>query len=62
MNRRNLCVGLVDFDNDGTFERVGSAGVIFAASNVMHGLKNVGETNAVYFVIAIGRESAPMQA
>jgi quercetin dioxygenase-like cupin family protein len=54
--------GLVEFDNDGTFERVGPGGVIFAASNVMHGLKNVGETNAVYFVIAIGRESGIMPA
>ena len=50
--------GTVEFDNNGTFERVGPGGVIFAASNVMHGLKNVGTTNANYFVIAIGRESA----
>jgi quercetin dioxygenase-like cupin family protein len=54
--------GTVEFDNDGTFQRVGPGGVIFAASNVMHGLKNVGETNANYFVIAIGRESVSMPA
>lgn len=49
--------GEVEFDNDGTKEKVGPGGVIFAASNVMHGLKNVGSTPANYFVIAIGRES-----
>ena len=47
--------GTVEFDNDGKQERVGPGGVVFAASNVMHGLKNVGEVNANYFVIAIGR-------
>jgi quercetin dioxygenase-like cupin family protein len=49
--------GQLEFDNDGKAERVGPGGVIFAASEVMHGLKNVGEVNANYFVIAIGKES-----
>jgi len=49
--------GTVEFYNDGTLQRVGPGGVIFAASNVMHGLKNVGDTNANYFVIEIGQES-----
>jgi quercetin dioxygenase-like cupin family protein len=48
--------GTMEFDNDGKPERVGPGGVMFAASNVMHGLKNVGETTANYFVIAIGRD------
>jgi quercetin dioxygenase-like cupin family protein len=48
--------GSLEFDNDGTKERVGPGGVIFAASNVTHGLKNICETNANYFVVAIGHE------
>ena len=52
--------GQLEFYNEGKPERVGPGGVIFAASNVMHGLKNVGDVNANYFVIAIGRESGTM--
>lgn len=48
--------GTVEFDNDGTLQRIGPGGVVFAASNVMHGLKNVGQTDAKYFVVAIGHE------
>jgi len=48
--------GHLEFDNNGTLEHVGPGGVVFAASNIMHGLKNVGETNAQYFVIAVGHE------
>lgn len=50
--------GNVEFESDGRTERVGPGGVIFFASNIMHGLKNVGDSPANYFVIAIGRESA----
>jgi len=54
-----MCIreGTLEFQNDGKPERVGPGGVVFAASNVMHGLKNVGDTTAQYFVIAIGRET-----
>ena len=47
--------GKLEFINDGKFEPVGPGGVVFTASNVMHGLKNVGTTPAHYFVIAISR-------
>ena len=48
--------GTVQFDNDGKLERAAAGGVFFAASGVMHGIKNVGETTANYFIVAIGHE------
>lgn len=48
--------GTVQFDNNGTLEQAGAGGMFFAASNIMHGIKNVGETTANYFIVAIGHE------
>lgn len=50
--------GKLEFLNDGKPEPAGPGDVVFAASNVMHGLKNVGDTPAAYFVVAIGRREA----
>ena len=50
--------GTVEFIMGERSERVGPGGVCYAASNTMHGLKNVGSVPANYFVIAIGTEPA----
>lgn len=49
--------GTLEVNNDGKLETMGPGGVFLAASNVMHGIKCVGDTPANYFVIAIGVES-----
>jgi quercetin dioxygenase-like cupin family protein len=49
--------GQMEFENDGKPQRVGPGGVMYAASMMLHGLKNVGTTPANYFVIAIGRDT-----
>lgn len=48
--------GQLEFDNDGDRETAGPGGVFFVASNVLHGVKCVGDVAANYYVIAIGRD------
>jgi len=50
--------GELEFLNDGKAEKVGPGDVVFTASNVLHGLKNVGDTTGMYFVVAIGQAKA----
>ncbi len=49
--------GTLEFSIEGNPQTIGPGGVMFAASDVTHGLKNIGTTPANYFVLAIGRES-----
>ena len=46
--------GTLEFDHDGKMEQVGPGGVLYVALGTMHGLKNVGDGPAKYFVVAIG--------
>lgn len=46
--------GTVEFTMNGRSQTVGPGGVGFAASNQEHGIKNVGNGPAQYFVVAIG--------
>jgi mannose-6-phosphate isomerase-like protein (cupin superfamily) len=46
--------GTVELTVNGVSSRIGPGGVGFVRSNDEHGIKNVGETPASYFVVAIG--------
>jgi len=35
---------------------IGPGDVVFSASNVIHGLKNIGDTPATYIVVSIGKQ------
>ncbi len=54
--------GQIDFYNDGVTEHVGPGGVIFISSNVKHGMKNVGDAPANYFVVGVGPETPAVPA
>jgi len=49
--------GKLEYDNDGTIVPVGPGDIIFSASNVMHGLHNVGTTDASYIVFSVSKQS-----
>lgn len=49
--------GKLEYDKDGTILPVGPGDIIFSASNVTHGLKNVGTTDAAYIVFSVSKQS-----
>jgi len=51
--------GTVESTVNGITKRVGPGSVIFQASNQLHGLRNVGTTQAVYHVIKWKTEKTP---
>lgn len=47
--------GTLEITIEGKVTTAGPGSVVYAASNDMHGWKNIGATKAQYFVIAMGR-------
>lgn len=46
--------GSLEFQHDGVAERASAGDVLFVAKGTMHGVRNVGDGPAAYFVLAIG--------
>jgi mannose-6-phosphate isomerase-like protein (cupin superfamily) len=50
--------GTLEYNDDGRILPVGPGDIVFSASNVMHGLHNVGTTDATYIVFSVSRQTA----
>jgi quercetin dioxygenase-like cupin family protein len=50
--------GKLEVMSDGQRGIVEAGGIIFTASGVLHGLKNIGDVTANYFVVAVGVQKA----
>ena len=49
--------GTLQYNDSGTLIPVGPGDIIFSASNVTHGLKNVGATDASYIVFSVSKQT-----
>jgi mannose-6-phosphate isomerase-like protein (cupin superfamily) len=49
--------GTLEYNDNGTMVPVGPGDIVFSASNVMHGLNNVGTTDATYIVFSVSRQT-----
>ena len=52
--------GQIEYVSDNPPQTLGPGSIIFNASNLRHGMKNIGTTMANYFVVAIGVQSTPV--
>jgi mannose-6-phosphate isomerase-like protein (cupin superfamily) len=50
--------GSLEYNDNGTVMSVGPGDIVFSASNVSHGLKNVGTTDAAYIVFSVSKQAA----
>jgi mannose-6-phosphate isomerase-like protein (cupin superfamily) len=49
--------GTLEYNDNGSIVPVGPGDIVFSASNVMHGLNNVGTTDATYIVFSVSRQT-----
>jgi len=54
--------GTLEFQHDGVTERASAGDILFVAKGTMHGVRNVGDGPAAYFVIAIGGDTNRKQS
>ncbi len=48
--------GRLEYNDNGTFIPVGPGDIVFSASNVTHGLNNIGATDATYIVFSVSKQ------
>ena len=48
--------GRLEYLDDGKPIAVGPGDIVFSASNITHGLRNVGDTDANYIVVSVGKQ------
>jgi XRE family transcriptional regulator, regulator of sulfur utilization len=49
--------GKLEYLDDDKTIPVGSGDIVFSASNVMHGLRNIGDIDATYIVFSVGKQN-----